>query len=450
MSVAGGALGGRKGLSRPPVALIVTLFVASVSTAAGADAPPQVPAISDPTVLLAAFEAAYQPADFLLLPHLDADAALRHAQLRTSPSFGVSERFEWEYAGSAALQVAVDVAVPLYSARGPLEAAAAETAVVVTALELERGHAGARGSFLGDLFALSLLGETRGSLAAALTAVADAHPDLARAATTASRDASPDQQPVIELYAGSLDLLEHLQVHLGQLRSRIASATKLPEAQLAPPPVAALEAVLADALPDECLVTGPLEVAAHLRYQQSLAAANLQAAPDVRVMLSLSASYSTAAGAAGRASLGAEVRLPPDWPFAARGGLDVASDGLSQVLEIRWPPSPAPAASRRSPEDDLAATLSAIGDELELAQAAVERARRERDLAEARVWWFARGAFALPEDADLGQLAELTGSDWLDPVARLRLAELLARLAFADLQSAMARIDRLTKCGAGP
>lgn len=440
---------------------------------AGAEAVPS-GIVASPSLagLLADFERAYRPSDFVALPLADALAGLERAERRVGPQASLGESLAWGWSGAADLRVDAHVSLPLYSSRAPLAVALARSSLEAANVELAAERRSARAAFLGDLYAAALFGHTLTEVVSAVEGFRSAHPALADAAALtagaaggagperAAHAATRDERVAIELVAAAEDLRTYLASQLEAIGARLKSALRhagsadldvmsleslLPELRSALPP-------LPSQAPSEaaCLRAAPAAALARARYQQATAASRLEHSDDLSVQLSASASFSTASGLSGYASLSAELALPAAWPVAGSGSAAVGTDGLSQRLELRWPKVRPPPLIGREPEADLAQAVEEVLQLRRSAVAAVEQAARGQELATLRLIWFVQDALGPLPAAGAGQSAEAASVRFEDPIVELQAAELRARLAFAELSLALAHIDLAVVCGWSP
>lgn len=415
--------------------------------------------------LLDAFESVYLPSDFAFLPHAEAHAHLRSAELRNLPSVGLSESLTWDWTGGTELIVAADLNLPVYSTLTPLEIELARAVLSAAAIELEAEHDSQLAAFLGDLIAAALFDRALAELTEALASLNAVHP-LPHVATAAAPapSAEPrllaadrDDRAVIELVAATEELRAYLASQLAAIARRVARAAGAAGSRLAAEVGwGALLPELLAAVPhgvpsdEDCLASAPTARLARQRFRQAELAAAARATPQLRVQLGASASYSTATGVSGGAALSAELSPPPAWVATGSGVLEADLDGVTQRLAVRWPTRPAPADPPRTPRAALAIALDdVLAIRLEAAEVVTQAAQR-RELSVLRLAWFAGDALGLRPDASGAALLAATAGPHRDPVVGLQAAELRARLTFADLALALARIDLASHCGWRP
>ncbi len=424
--------------------------------------------------LLADFDRAYRPSDFVALPLADALAGLDRAEQRAGPYASIGESLVWDWSGAVDLRVDAQVSLPLYSSRAPLAVALARSSLAAANLELAAERRSARAAFLGDLYAAALFGRALTEVGSAVDALRSAHPKLAAALgagaagsadgafpESAAHAATRDERGAIELVAATEDLRAYLASQLEAIGTRLRGAlrpignpdldvmsleTLLPELRAALPPLPSRTASEEAA----CLQAAPAAALARARYQQATEASRLERVDDLSVRLSASASFSAVSGLSGHASLSAELAMSAAWPVAGTGGVAVGADGLSQRLELRWPAvQPAPPIGRE-PEAALAQALEDVLQLRRSTAAAVEQAARGQELAALRLSWFVQDAIGLASAAGVEPPAEAAPVRFEDPIVELQAAELRAGLAFAELSLALARIDLAVVCGWSP
>lgn len=435
------------------------LLVATTAHAAGATGAP-----APLAALLAAFDRTYLPSDFAYLTHAEATVTLRGAELRGLPSVGLSESLTWHWSGGSELTVGADLSVPVYSTLAPLEVEQARAGLAAAALELEAERGSQRAAFLSDLYAAALFDRALRDLATALERLRSVHPGLPSltgggpgSGAAELFTAASDTRALIELVAAATELRSHLSAQLDLISRRVARAA----GDATWPPVGqagweALADALATAVPravpseEACLASAPTAQLARARYRQAQLAAQAGTTPQLRVQLSASASYSNLGGVSGGAALSAELTAPAAWALSGSGGLEADLAGVTQRLQLRWPARPTLAGPPRTAESALALALDDVLAARRAATEAVAQAAQHRELSALRLAWFARDALGLPPDVASVALLAAADARFPDPVAGLQAAELRARLAFAELSVALARIELASLCGWQP
>lgn len=478
-------------------ALAASVALAHAGEPAGADAL---------TAYLTAFELTYvvSPAEGDAVAA--AQAAVHAAAADASPRLSLREGLRVG-ANGLELDLGVRLRMPLHDATAAPRLAMADADLALQRLYAQEARAAALAAFLSDLAALAVLAPAA-DLARATGAAADA----AVLATPDPLALPPDEREAYEAATRARETATWLARTLADLHARVEGRlgglwpgpeTGAPRTAPAPPAPADLEAALAAAYalargaakaphragtrppvgPDApapgagappappravraeddavalCLTGSGAARIARARHAHALRVAAVDAAPDLRVTLTggldHSVSWGGAAGGGGpTGSIGVEARfvLPSGWPLAGSVGAEVGWDGLSQDLQVSWPP-PFGAAPSVRPDEQLADELLLVAQDARallraLASAGAERSRQARLLA----WALLDATPDLPPAA----AERLSRSPWdpgwplIEGSDALRLAELRLDAALAHLGELSAAIAVAAHCGLLP
>jgi hypothetical protein len=477
------------------------------TTTAARDAPP----LASLPDYLAAFAEAYTTPSAERAALAAAREALVSAELDMAPRLSLRERLDLAASGPE-LELGVHLEVPLFDAT-----AAPRTAVAAADVELRNLYAAASreaalAAFLHDLAALAVLSPAADAAARWLPG-----PEPVGVQATEPLRLPPDErvgyeaalrarEAAVWLAGVREDVAARLRRALGRdapatgplgggvpgstLAASSAGAPEAagnpavvgPRASLSPPDVAELEAVLVAAYAlgdragdgtgrsleeavDACLDGSTAVLVARARHDHALRVAASDEALDLRVALTGSLENDAVLGApvgvpgspgtgtTGSIAVAALLVLPAGWPIGGSLGAEVGTAGVSQELQLSWPPGRSVPTPLDDPDEQLDEELALAADDARaylraLRAARAERARSERALA----WTLLDAAPRLPV-ADAKRLASTPWApDWphFAPPDDLALAELRLEAALGRLGELAAAIDVARHCGLLP